>query len=1118
MESRFRRTGLRVALLSALAVTPAVAAPLGNLAGITAAPDKDGRPGWDIRTDNGALLRVDLLGEDVLRVQAGRNGRLGGAGDKAAPIVLPQPARGVAARLEEDATEVRIRSAALVLHIQRQPLRLALDRRQDGGDVPLWRELQPLDLDAAQSVQVLTSQADEHFYGGGQQNGRFEFKGRELEVSYSGGWEEGDRPNPAPMLLSSRGWGMLRNTWSDGSYDLRQADQATLLHREDRFDAYYFVGPSLHALLDRYTALTGRAGLLPRWAFSYGDADCYNDGDNIKKPGSVPDGWSDGPTGSIADVVDSVARQYRDHDMPGGWILPNDGYGCGYKKLPETVKGLAQYGFKTGLWTENGVDKIAWEVGTAGSRVQKLDVAWTGKGYQFAMDANQSAFNGILHNSDSRPFLWTVMGWAGIQRYAVAWTGDQSSSWDYIRWHIPTLVGSGLSGMAYASGDVDAIFGGSAETFTRDLQWKSFTPVLMGMSGWSGNARKHPWWFEEPYRSINRDYLKLKMRMTPYMYGLAQEAATTGAPLLRALMWDYPQDPQAYTEAHKYQFLLGRDLLIAPVYRSQAASRGWRRDIHLPQGRWIDYWDGRQLQAGAPGRDLDRAVDLATIPVFVRAGAIIPMYPDMLYDGQRPLDEVTFELYPQGEAQYTLYEDDGNTRRYEKGESSTQQVTVQAPAQGTGPVQVRIGAVQGQYAGQLPQRRYALRVLSRQRPTAVVLGGRTLPMLADKAAWQAAGEGWYFDAAERRGTLHVRSAPSDIRQPLAFRLELPVAAAAADDAFPAAPELGRALPSDSLLVVNRPAEEQGYALEKAFDDDPATWFRTVRNQAVKTGAHEWVIGFGERKLIDGIELAPRNDQHWKSGQIRDYEIYMADSNGEWGEPIKRGRLTLQQGRQQIDFPAQAGRLLRFRVLSTQNPEGDGASAADPMVSAAQGGVARAVDALQPRDVGPIVLSSFHVLEHAQAEKPAQQLYLSALPLPAALHARVAVDHALGGQAKLRMNGLHFRRGLGVNADSRIDLALTGNWRLLRADLGIDDQCRAAGGMQFQVWGDNRLLYDSGLVKAPGVVKPELDVRGLHTLSLRTLGAQGDHPAQVCGNWANAALIGQEGDTASIVSP
>jgi len=119
---------------------------------------------------------------------------------------------------------------------------------------------------------------------------------------------------------------------------------------------------------------------------------------------------------------------------------------------------------------------------------------------------------------------------------------------------------------------------------------------------------------------------------------------------------------------------------------------------------------------------------------------------------------------------------------------------------------------------------------------------------------------------------------------------------------------------------------------------------------------------------------------------------------------------------------------------------------------------------------------------------------------------------------MRMNGLLFRRGLGVGPNSRLDLQLHGQWRLLRADLGIDDACRSAGGMQFQVWGDGRLLYDSGRVQAPGVVKPELDIRGLRSLSLRTLGAQGAQPAQVCGNWANAALIGQEGDTASVVSP
>ncbi len=189
-----------------------------------------------------------------------------------------------------------------------------------------------------------------------------------------------------------------------------------------------------------------------------------------------------------------------------------------------------------------------------------------------------------------------------------------------------------------------------------------------------------------------------------------------------------------------------------------------------------------------------------------------------------------------------------------------------------------------------------------------------------------------------------------------------------------------------------------------------------------------------------------------------------------------------------------------------------------MVTAAQGNVARAVDALQPRDVGPITLSTFQILEHQVAERPAQQRYLSELTLPAAANAQVRADLAFQGGQPMRMNGLLFRRGLGVGPASRIDLQLQGQWRLLRADLGIDDACRSAGGLQFQVWGDDRLLYDSGLVKAPGVVKPELDIRGLQRLSLRTLGAQGTQPAQVCGNWANAALIGQEGDTATIVSP
>lgn len=108
-----------------------------------------------------------------------------------------------------------------------------------------------------------------------------------------------------------------------------------------------------------------------------------------------------------------------------------------------------------------------------------------------------------------------------------------------------------------------------------------------------------------------------------------------------------------------------------------------------------------------------------------------------------------------------------------------------------------------------------------------------------------------------------------------------------------------------------------------------------------------------------------------------------------------------------------------------------------------------------------------------------------------------------------MNGLRFNKGVGAGPDSRLDLELGGNWQLLRADLGVDDSCRTAGGMRFQVWSGERLLYDSGTVTAPAVVKPEIDVRGLRQLSLRTLGDKG---SRTCGNWANAALTGTEGAT------
>ena len=1085
------------ALASALCVAnvaaPVAAKPLGAVESV-----KQNGDALELRTRDGEIVTVQLYRDNIVRVRAGAKGVLEDAGDGEAKIVIAQPIAQPDWRISETPAYHLVQTNRFSLRIYKDALRL------EGWDAantkPIWRQLTPIDLADAKNVETISSTSGEQFFGGGMQNGHITFKGKLMEIGYSGGWEEHDRPNPAPFFLSTAGYAVLRNSWKDGSYDFRSDDYLVAEHQEGRFDAFYLFGATPAQLVEGYTTLTGTQRMLPRWGYEYGDAECYNDGDNVKKPGTVPDGWTDGPTGTTPDVIASVAAKYREHDMPGGWILPNDGYGCGYTDLPAVVKGLTQYGFKTGLWTENGVEKIAWEVGTAGTRLQKLDVAWTGKGYQFALDANQSAAQGILDNSDSRPLVWTVMGWAGIQRYAVPWTGDQSGSWDYIRWHIPTYVGSGMSGQAYATSDLDGIFGGSPETFTRDLQWKAFTPVVMGMSGWSATSRKHPWWFDEPYRSVNRDYLKLRQRLMPYLYTYAHQTEQDGSPIVRGLVWDHPNDPNALNEKYKYQFFYGRDFLVAPVYRSQSASGGWREGVYLPEGQWIDYWDGRVSVAPKTGLTIDYPVTLDKIPVLVRAGAIIPMYPVSLYDGQVPKTELTLDIYPHGQSSFTLYEDDGNTRKYLDGASSTQTFTVTAPETGVGKITVAIGGISGSYAGMEPQRAYRLQIHTRYPAATVTMGGATLTQAASKDTMTAGS--WFYDPADKFGTLHILTAPTPTTQALSLEIT-PAAKAklAATPAYPTMPKRDGFVPVDSIKVINRPLEEAGRPVEDAFDGNPDTWFRTSRDASVIYGAPEVTFYLGERRAIDGLDIAPRNDKHWTYGQIKDFELYVADNNGEWGAtPAYRGQLKHQQEMQSVRFAPIVGRLLRMRVLSTHDADGK-----DPMVLGAESTpapVSVPVNTLTPINVGNFVVSEMRLHEYvlpdeAAVKRSATELKWQAVDTPA-----TNIRTASTAQP-LRMNGVAFGQGFATATGARIDIALGGYPQLFRADLGVDDQCRADAVLSFQIWSDGRLMYDSGTVKAPGVVKPEIDIRGVKLLSLRTLG-QGNG---LCGNWANASVTG-----------
>ena len=690
-------------------------------------------------------VRVIFYKDDMFRIWLAPSGTfLNPAGDH---IVVSYDYPLIDIDWSDEGDYYLITTSKLALRAYKSPLKFALYEK--GNETLIWSEYQGLDY-GTRTFQYLETHADEYFYGGGMQNGYFSHKGKKIKISKeTENWDDGAVPNPVPFYMSTRGYGAFRNTFAPGEYDF--TDITGTSHQEVRFDCFYFYGPSLKEILNGYTELTGRPILPPRWGLELGDADCYN---------------KDGQT--TPDVIELVADKYREEDLPGGWILPNDGYGCGYTDLPYVVQELANRCFHTGLWTENGVSQIAWEVGTAGTRACKLDVAWVGSGYLNALNACKEAYQGIEDNSDERGYVWSVCGWAGTQRYSVVWSGDQSGSFEYIRFHIPTFIGSGLSGYSLASSDLDGIFGGSGFSYVRDLQWKTFIPVTYAMSGWA-SSDKHPWNYGTALTDINRKYLKLKMRLTPYMYTCCNTSYETGTPVVRAMILEFPDDPVTCDKTTQYQFMSGEWMLVAPVYKSTFE----RDSIYFPDGKWIDYWNG-DIFSG-PVFVNDYPADINTCPVFIREGAIIPMYPEMLFDNQLPKDPLTFDVYPSGNSSFELYEDDGISREHRNGAYSRTLIESQGPAFGEdGPVTITVHEYEGEYNGKPGQRAYRFEAHIRKHPEGVSLKDEPLDEYNTPEELEQADDGWCYDPSDRQGIVHVKTQSLDTDTPFKVYIDVSV--------------------------------------------------------------------------------------------------------------------------------------------------------------------------------------------------------------------------------------------------------------------------------------------------------------------------------------------------------
>ena len=544
-----------------------------------------------------------------------------------------------------------------------------------------------------------------NYYGGGVQNGRFSHAGKTIAIENQNSWTDGGVSSPAPWFWSTGGYGILWHTFAKGSYTF--GEEVKLVHDTPYLDIFVFVDDEPSALLRDYYQLTGNPVLLPKFGFYEGHLNAYNrdfwaeadglkgvpfeDGkryvESQKDNGGIKESLNGELPGNYQFSARAVVDRYEAADMPLGWILPNDGYGAGYGQTEtldgniENLRSFGDYargkGVEIGLWTQSDlhpVDSlpallqrdIEKEVGTAGVRVLKTDVAWVGWGYSFGLNGIADAA-GIMA-PHARPFIITLDGWAGTQRYGGIWSGDQTGGqWEYIRFHIPTYIGAGLSGQPNVGSDMDGIFGGgNLFVNVRDFQWKTFTPMELNMDGWGANE-KYPQALGPVAAVINRKYLKLKSELMPYTYSIAHEAVS-GLPMVRAVSLEYPSAQDRLTQ---YEFLYGPYFLVAPVYketRPDGSGNDQRDGIYLPEGLWLDWFTGLEYKGGQVLNSFPAPLD--KLPVFVKRGAIVPMTGAHNNPSQQDLTLRTYTVFPFGSTSFTEYDDDGRTTAYLDGQFS----------------------------------------------------------------------------------------------------------------------------------------------------------------------------------------------------------------------------------------------------------------------------------------------------------------------------------------------------------------------------------------------------------------------------------------------------------------
>jgi alpha-glucosidase len=547
------------------------------------------------------------------------------------------------------------------------------------------------------------------------------------------GWQESTDPlyKDIPFIFAFRNGSsfgiFLDNTyWSSFDFGKERRDAYSFGAEGGELDYYFIYGPEPKRVVEQFTRLVGRTPLPPLFALGYQQcrysyypesqvrdiaaqfrkrkipADViYLDIDyqDHNRPftvdpkgfpnfqGMVKDLRAEGfKIVAITDLHIAALPGYKPYDegMKSGYFVKNpDGsvyvgkVWPGDSVFPDFTRGEVRRWWGTlysdfvrdgirGFWNDMNEPSVFF----VPSKTMPLDTVHDVEGRKtdhreihnvFGMENARATREGLLQlQPEERPFVLTRAAYAGTQRYAASWTGDNSATWNHMRISIPQLINLGLSGYAFVGADIGGFNGSpTPELLTRWMELGAFNPIYRNHGG-KGTRFREPWVDGPEHESIRRRYIETRYRLLPYVYTSMEETSRTGVPLMRPLFLEFPD--QAKVALNDQEFMFGDDLLVAP--------KVWpftdQYTVTFPAGEWYDFWSGAKVA----GQELKVDPGLDSLPVYVRAGSIIPEQPLVQDTDETPQGPLVLNVYPGSPCEGSLYADDGNTLEYQKGESS----------------------------------------------------------------------------------------------------------------------------------------------------------------------------------------------------------------------------------------------------------------------------------------------------------------------------------------------------------------------------------------------------------------------------------------------------------------